>query len=634
MGAVFVRVNIKNIVKKFKMPITIMQTMYEAIANSLEANAENIEIILTDNITTDGSHAYSNFTIIDDGDGFTAENLESFLEYLSTHKYELGCKGVGRFTWLKVFRNVRIVSKLNESTVLINFSTDFDEEDKSHLIIEPAENQEKETKITFSNCLLEQIKYVNKSLNEIKGLILDHFAVKFYLLKKQDKKFNIIIKNDASDIIETITYNDIFDLQEEQFIISNGNNSYNFEMYYNFIENEKNKRKVVLCANKRAIQDLNFLSELPNKNSLICLIMAEYLNDCVDDSRTEFLFNKNRDGLIGLSLKEVEEGVKNKLEQIVVEKFPQISEENIKIEKECVDEFPHLKKYIIADATFIKNKKNIIKKAKESYEEEKEKTKNDFVKLLSSRKIDKTELLNNIYKLNDISNKELAQYIIYRQQIIDCLGTFNEKHEKIEGLLHDLFIPRGTLLSDTYEDKLDNNIWLLDDKFMSCANLFSDKKVKKIKELIKQEDIDDGMDDAVEPDLTIFYENNTAVVVEFKALGANYNKKIDAISEISRNHGIVASNIENINVIYGYIITQFDEKFLNRMKYQPAVKQMKLYSNGHEQMFYIYNEHIINKEGVNIPCHTYILSTDSIYKDANNRNKLFIEILKNKRESR
>lgn len=624
------KVNIRNIVNKFKMPISIMQTMYEAITNSLEANAENIEIILTNNETTDGSQAYSNFTIIDDGDGFNEDNLKSFLEYLSAYKYELGCKGLGRFTWLKVFGNVSIVSKINNAIVSINFSKDFNEDDSAHLKKVEAENQGKETKITFNDCLLKQAKYINKSLNEIKELILDHFAIKFYLLKNQNKKVNIIIKDTDSNVVEKITFNDIFDLQEERFNISTKNNNYSFVMYYNFFNNEKNKRKVVLCANERAIHELNILSELPNKNSLICLIMGQYLDDCVDDSRTEFVFNKNRDGLIGLSLKEVEEGIKNKLEQIIIGKFPEISEENIKIEEECVDEYPHLKKYIVSDEAIIKNKKNIIKKAKELYEDEKEKTKNDFVKLLTARKIDETELLNNIYKLNDISNKELAQYIIYRQQIIDCLGKFNENHEKIEGLLHDLFIPRGTVLNNNFQDQLDNNIWLLDDKFMSCTNLFSDKKVKTIKELIKKEDIEDGMDDAVEPDLTIFYENNTAVVVEFKALGANYNKKIDAISEISRNHGIVASNIENVNVIYGYIITQFDEKFLSRMRYQPAVKQMKLYSNGDEQMFYIYNENIINKEGINIPCHTYIISTDSIYKDANARNKLFIEILKNK----
>ena len=54
LGGVFVKVNIRNIVNKFKMPISIMQTIYETITNSLEANAENIKIILSNNETTDG----------------------------------------------------------------------------------------------------------------------------------------------------------------------------------------------------------------------------------------------------------------------------------------------------------------------------------------------------------------------------------------------------------------------------------------------------------------------------------------------------------------------------------------------------------------------------------------------------
>ena len=625
------KVNIRNIVSRFKMQISIMQTLYEAIANSLEANATHIEIILkNNNMPIEGLNAYYEFLIIDDGDGFNEANINSFLEYLSSYKIKLGCKGIGRFTRLTVFKDIEIESKLSAKTVIINFSLDFDESNKKcmEIIQEESISPVNETKIIFKNCLLDQSKYINMTLREIKEQILDHFALKFYLLKQQHKEFNITIKDNCSSEYEKIDFLDIINMNHDTFQITTTLNTFHFNLYFSFVKNGKNKRNVVLCANGRAVKELNIVPELPDKASFICLVISDFLDENVDDSRTELLFNEQKDGIVSISLSELIEEVQRKIDEIIIKEYPQINDKNAIIEKECIDEFPHLKNYIKSDRTIIKNKKKIIEKAKKQYENDKEDTRNTFTQLLKSRNIDNYELIENINKLNDISNKELAQYIMYRQQIIDCLGKYNANHEKIESLLHDLFIKRGTELSTSYNNRLDNNIWLLDDKFMSCKNLFSDKKVKAIKKAIMKEDKIDGIDDDVEPDMTIFYENNIVVVVEFKALGANYNKKIDAISEISRNQGIVASNIDNINVIYGYIITQFDEVFLNRIKYQPSIRRMRLYSNSKEGMFYIYNENIINKEGLCIPCHTYILSTDSIYKDADARNKTFIDILK------
>ncbi len=622
------KVSVSNIVKKFKTNITILQTMYEAINNSLEANSNKIEIEFQGDPLLDETIAYSSFNILDNGDGFNDDNLSSFQEYLTDFKIDLGCKGVGRFTWLKVFENVLIVSKLADKTVKINFSLDFQENEDITVIKEENEiyNQ---TKIVFSGCKLSTNKYVFLTLDQIKLEILNHFAIRFSLLKKKNQTFEIILKDNIGSSIVTINDSDILKLNVENIEIVGHSSNIHLDLYYSFIPNGRGERSIVLCANERGIKDINtkgkIISDLPYKDSLICLVMSKYFDEFVNDERTDFYITDD-ENMFGVGMKELENRIKNKMEQIVLDKYPQIQDENINIQNLCIDEYPHLKKYIESDLSIIKNQKTLISNAQKAYEDEKQKAKNKFVKLLSARKIDESELIENINHLNDISNKELAQYFLYRQQIIDCLGKYNSINEKNESLVHDLFIPRGEKLVDSLEDRLNNNIWLLDDKFMSCKNLYSDIKVQTIKQEILKEDENNGEDALVEPDLTIFYENKLAIVVEFKALGANYNKKIDAISEINRNNGIVAKNIPNLNAIYGYIITQFDEVFLKRMQYQNGIKRM--FTNGEDQMFYFYNENISNSEGKSIPCHTYIISTESIYLDAKARNQLFLDIIK------
>ncbi len=54
--------------------------------------------------------AIESFTIIDNGRGFTDDNLESFATSDTTTKADRGGKGVGRFTWLVVFEHAAIDS--------------------------------------------------------------------------------------------------------------------------------------------------------------------------------------------------------------------------------------------------------------------------------------------------------------------------------------------------------------------------------------------------------------------------------------------------------------------------------------------------------------------------------------------
>lgn len=123
------QVGVKTALSKLNNKVEFLQPVYEAISNSLEANAKNICVeFSTDNLQTNISKEISEperingFTITDDGDGFTDTNIESFGELWTTTKKSLGCKGVGRLTWLKVYKHIDILSKIQNREISFCFS--------------------------------------------------------------------------------------------------------------------------------------------------------------------------------------------------------------------------------------------------------------------------------------------------------------------------------------------------------------------------------------------------------------------------------------------------------------------------------------------------------------------------------
>jgi hypothetical protein len=239
------------------------------------------------------------------------------------------------------------------------------------------------------------------------------------------------------------------------------------------------------------------------------------------------------------------------------------------------------------------------------------------------------EFCENILLVSDISARELAQYFVYRQQIIDTLGKLNTDDSEKEKFLHNLFMKMGEM-SNTSEEKrtYDSNIWLLDDKYMSYTQMFSDKQIKKIKEAIAEENADDS-GEKYEPDLAIFYSKTNkkdVVVVEFKGIGTKPNTKEAAFAEISRNLGVICRSIEDINTMYGYIITKLDDDFRKLIESQPGVK--KIFSASEKPMYYIYNENLQDKNGDKKDGHIYILDTVLLHAGAAARNKMFLEMIK------
>ena len=116
------KINIERIVRDIRTRSTSLTPIIEAVCNSIEAIGKSepdgkIRIILK----RDGSKDLGlednpvkgeiiAVDIIDNGEGFTEVNRDSFDTYKSDHKISSGGKGFGRFMFLKYFNRVTVES--------------------------------------------------------------------------------------------------------------------------------------------------------------------------------------------------------------------------------------------------------------------------------------------------------------------------------------------------------------------------------------------------------------------------------------------------------------------------------------------------------------------------------------------
>ena len=103
-------VNIKRAIKNIGK-VEFFQPLYEAIVNSFQAKAGTVKI----DFETDKDDVIMSYTIRDNGEGFTNENLKSYLTLWSDLKANIGGLGSGRLLCLKVFDNIHIDRKSNKS---------------------------------------------------------------------------------------------------------------------------------------------------------------------------------------------------------------------------------------------------------------------------------------------------------------------------------------------------------------------------------------------------------------------------------------------------------------------------------------------------------------------------------------
>ncbi|MDD2356877.1 MAG: ATP-binding protein [Thiovulaceae bacterium] len=659
-------VNLQRAIQSITEKIGFFQPLYEAIINSFQANANNIEI----SFIKDEHENILGYKIKDDGDGFTDENIKSYLTLWSDYKIKLGALGSGRIMCLKVFDDILVESQtkntknLNGQKVKFDFNKNFTANSIEE--IDKVENASTTsyTYTTFQNINEEYIKqngHEKYDIEKIKNDLFIKLLPMFIRFKNEEKIFSISIEKEKwlneknlkerfdehnflnKDFCITV---DLSKFDKENNDIKN-EKTYTFDLLYRVQKDDKNTLEQFYGASDRYIKEFAKGVRLEKLDSgysgIFCLTSDYFEENRVKDSRNEFVIgfgesNPTKENPI--TFPEINELLRKKLDEILKETFPQVEENLEKRKQKIIEQFPHLTRYVNKIENLTISESNILKKAEKEFFEETKKVRKEVKKFTDALKKDKTNFSEKKFKeitshFTEVGREQLADYIGYRQTIIDMLieiydETSKNKSAFKEKDIHNLFMPKGNTSQDLFTYA--NNVWIFDDKFMSYNYCASDKTIAKIVSDVTGKTVDEVIKHHrnQEPDLVMFYSNQDSeykdvLLIEFKRLNNELSEKKKAIMQLQDYPMYIRKNIENVRSIFSYTIIDIDEPFREWLTDSQTFDEYSFGDSTNKiSSFYKY---ISGKDGA-INAHLNVIEFFQVLQDANKRNQVFLDILK------
>ena len=629
-------VNIERIVTEdISSRVTQYDVLFEAITNSIHANATSIKCYLnsndnqlTENNKEIGSIRVDDIKIVDNGEGLTDENYNSFSNYRTEFKKDLGCKGVGRFVFLKLYESAVYTSKIKsiQEERAITFDYKFDTDNLQKKSIKVLEN---ETEILLSKISKQyfdsendkkQDRRIELDLHKIRKKVLMNLIPTLYFYKENGIYITIDFIDKFNDLSVQIKPDDIPSFSKKGFEVKNSDgNSFKFILNYQ-IEKTNGSLYAYHCANNRTVcefEDKDFKINMPYGYSGFMLLESEYFNQKVNNERNDFdIYPVRTDMFNTISWEMINTELKKHFSELVKEGVPETKKINSEKIKQIQEERPYLVQYIededIEMAGFL-DKKAIIEKAKKRFDVAKEK-----VLVNAGKENYSDEELNEAIQL---AQNELVSYINDRVMVIERLKNLVEKSERVESIIHNLFMQMQT--NDDYYSVGKNNLWLLDDRFTTYSYAASDNRIREVLKGIDEENGDTQiLDDR--PDLSLFFSHNPqkpgrlkSVLVEIKPFdyaSKPDRKKFAGIQQLI-DYVKAFKEKEKIEEVSAYLITEVDSKLDERLTDNDFTKLFSL-ENPIYHRFY-------QGAGISI----FVISASTLIKDAEARNKVFLDII-------
>lgn len=601
-------INLKKfIAEHYKGGVTARDVIREGVTNSIHAGANAITVDLrfdrqSDLFGEEVRDVLNTIIISDDGEGFTSDNLGYFDEICTGHKDDIGGKGVGRLAFLKYANRVEIRSQLATERVEFRYTPDFKPED----VLKTFSAGHLETTITISE-LKEQI---NTQVTKLVNAMCDDLRLLLFLKKQSGRSISIRFKHNSKqpfpeDFIfsgEAIVAHktSAFEVQGETF------NCYLFR-------EEAPRRGIVamLCADELCVEEYQISRRFDVCRYLIS-VTSPYLNRSSNIERQRL------------------EIPKTAAEADIVSP---ISRDTLmpRIHKECLDMINEAAEGDI-DAFKLGN----IDKLKKYYPFIKVSSLNDDAAMLDAEEIVKTyraqqaryedRLVEAMVEGRNISfddvshlaSDDLARFIVHRALVIDSLA--NMPRESAEEVLHDAILRKHSDGSEIRE----NNVWLVDDKFLSYSSIFSDENLSKI---VREVDAETESKQQRRPDVAAFYSKdndgrpNKLVIIEFKKPGADIFDNNKSLIQCRLYASELVDRIKTVREVFAFSIVEIDDEFYKDMK-RTAFKDVFSLS---ERV--VYNDFVIGSSD-DVPLHLYVMPAASLITDARARNRVFEEVLR------
>ncbi|PRC94335.1 ATP-binding protein [Solimicrobium silvestre] len=635
----------------------------EAMANLPDSSPRRIDVNIEHDIRQQGfkgiedaASSIQNITITDTGVGFNDANYQAFFLSDSTNKVSNGNKGIGRFTWLKVFEKASVFSTYSDDTEWFQRSFDFlkTKSGVENENISESKSNRYQTIVSLSSLRTEYQKHFPKNLETISRKIIDHLLIYFVsgncpsIWLHDNLGSSALSVNDmfADEIRSSVT--------EIPFMVKEWPFMARIVKYHS---STAKQHSVSYCAHQREVRAQkasSLVSDLTVKllddddESFVFLtyISGLYLDENVNSERTDFLFMRDdeSDLIEELSKQELYKAVGDQIrsvaapylatlkvekirnvEQFVANKGPEyrfILNERYETHLDSVP--PHLTDDALDLALF--------KVQREIEVEHREKAKQ--ISTLSTNAVTDSDQYKALYdryiqEENELGKAALAKYVIHRRTILDLLDkalVFQDdgRYAK-EELVHKLIFPMRVTSDDVAFSE--QNLWVIDERLAFHIHLGSDVSLKKLKVV--------NLNDSDEPDivvfnaLTAFSESEQAfqsiVLVEFKRPERNEypSKDEDPVEQILRYvrkikdgeaKSIKGKTINGQKIpFYAYIICSLTPKIR-----QIAADRDFTPTADNEGYFSFHK---------NSGCYIEILSYDKMLNDAKKRNRAFFDKL-------
>ncbi len=611
--------------------------------------------------------------VTDNGEGFNNSHLKSFLKAYSTEKQNLGCKGVGHFTWLRTFREVRIKSsfKNNRQFISREFTYKLPNGIQSDYQEKTINTHDLRTVVKLVDLNSDYFQKSNQRITTIAKKILEHC---FYYLALKNAPTIVVAGYDNEDLDEkaqSICLNELFkelyDKHIERKTLTVKGNKFSLMNVKMFDNTEESNHKVYFCANNRAIEEysiksLTHLADLDSKKLYdkeadknfyyVAYLSGEYFNQKADMSRSNLIIKTETsfDDPEYLTLTEIKKAITPYLRKFILPFLTLLSKERMKkIENFIKTKTPQYNYLLNEDEDFFYDiplsandfelSKFIRNKHYDKKTEYAEKFEAKINKLQQEESFQYKDYKNELAELNqkigEANQADLAEYVAYRKIVLSLFEKYlaidissNKYFE--EKVVHDLIYP---MQSTSKEVSYDNhNLWLIDDRLSFSQFISSDKSLSTIKLNKKSKN---------EPDLLFFdsrkiysEDNETSYlssvsIIEFKRPGRkNYSKSqkgkenpieqvydyIDDIKaeKIKNNTGRIIKIYDSTR-FYGYVICDINDKikeFAKKATLKPTPDNMGYFGYNSE-----YN------------CYIEVISFDKILADAKKRNRILFKKL-------
>ena len=515
--------DIQGLVRQLKMSNYLMP-LFEAIVNSIQSiylsGIKNgyIEIYINraseqQNLNFDNNPSIpstvqeiDSIIISDNGSGFNNKNVKSFNKAYYTDKVALGCKGVGRFSWLKAFERVDIESIFEEQGEKYKrvFTYKIPQGiDKNTFITESTDEKDIKTIIKLKGLKAKYAKDSKQRIETIAKKILEHC---FYYISAENAP-TIIIKgydNENKDKEpKSISINELYkNLYSKNVIdekVNIKNSEFNIKHIKLFDTGEEENHKVYFCGNNRMvlsdtvknITKLNNLEEKiqdidsTNKFYYIAYVSGEYLDNNTDPDREGFTFMHKEMPLDipgYLSLSDIKNGISDNLISYIAPYLDIVQKNKMQKIAEVINDEMAQYNYLLNedekffdDISLYADKEDIKKKIKIKHiikRDEVNRNFENFVKetdlnLIENNNEYEEQLKKFVKEIDNVGRADLAEYVAHRKIILEYYEKYlgwnkdNNKPYK-EEFIHNLIYPMGASSNEVPYEK--HNLWIIDDR--------------------------------------------------------------------------------------------------------------------------------------------------------------------------